>query len=238
MAALANERNQMSDAPLRNPDHFPATQASVILPGPAGDLEALTDVPEPEEDIGVVAVLCHSEPDDAGNLHNKVVHMMERALREMGARTVRMNFRGAGASEGEFDQGFGESEDLLAVAAWVRQQRPDDQIWLGGFGFGCYVTARACQKLPVACLISVAPPVEDYDFKALPRPQCPWLVIQGDADERISADAVYAWAEAMEEPPQLIKIEDANHSFHRRLMDLRGVIKNGIRRQLRTDEDE
>ncbi len=228
----------MSDAPLRHPKVFPATQTSVILRGPVGDIEALTDVPEPDEDIAVVAILCHSEQDDGGNLHSKVVHMMERALREMGARTVRFNFRGVGASDGEFDGGFGESEDLLAVAAWVREHRPDDQLWLGGFGLGCYASMRACQKLPVGCLISVAPPVDEYDFKALPRPPCPWLVIQGDADERISADAVYAWAESIEDPPQLIKMQDANHSFHRRLLDLRGVIKNGIRRQLKSDEDE
>lgn len=228
----------MSEGPLRHPQEFPAAQALVLLPGPVGDLEAMTDVPDPAEDIGVVAILCHSEPNDGGTLHNKVVHIMERSLRELGARTVRFNFRGAGASDGEFDSGYGESEDLLAVAAWVREHRPRDQLWLGGFGFGCYVAMRACQKLPVACLVLVAPPVDDYDFAALPLPQCPWLVIQGDADERTHADAVYAWVEAIEDPPQLVKIEDADHTFHRRLMDLRGVIKNGIRRAFRTDADE
>ena len=228
----------MSEAPIRHPTEFPPAQASIILRGPAGDLEALTDVPDPADRIDVVAILCHSVWDDGGSLHSKVVHMMERALREMGARTVRFNFRGVGASDGKFDDGYGESEDLLSVAAWAREYCPKDQLWLGGFGFGCYVSARACQKLAVQYLISVAPPVEEYDFKALPRPRCPWLVIQGDSDERINPDAVYAWVESLKDPPQLIKMTDVDHSFHRRLMDLRGVIKNGIRRQLKADKAE
>ena len=62
------------------------------------------------------------------------------------------------------------------------------------------------------------------------------MVVQGDEDEETNPDSVYQWAESMEEPPQLIKMHEAGHSFHRRLMDLRGVIKNGIRRQKQAPE--
>ena len=68
-------------------------------------------------------------------MHNKVVTMAARSLRELGATTVRFNFRGTGHSEGEFDQGDGELEDLRAVAAWVRAQRPEAALWLAGFVF-------------------------------------------------------------------------------------------------------
>jgi alpha/beta superfamily hydrolase len=221
-----------SDETLRNPDQFPDEQATLILQGLAGDLEAMVDVPEPgEETLPAVAIICHPRTEDGGTLHSKVVQMIERSLREMGLRTVRFNFRGVGASDGEFDNGFGETDDLLTVANWVRSTCGDDEVWLAGYGFGCFVTARAAQKLPIEYLLSIAPPVAQYDFASLPRPPCPWLVIQGDEDTEVNPDSVYQWAESMDEPPQLIKMQEAGHSFHRRLMDLRGVIKNGIRRQ-------
>jgi alpha/beta superfamily hydrolase len=221
-----------SDAILRSPEHFPAEQATLMLQGVVGELEAMTDVPETgEEAVPAVAIICHPRTEDGGTLHSKVVQMMERSLREMGLRTIRFNFRGVGASAGKFDKGYGETDDLLSVAAWVRKTCGDDEIWLAGYGFGCFVSTRAAQKLPIQYLISIAPPVEQYDFSALPRPPCPWLVIQGDEDEETNPDSVYQWAESMDEPPQLIKMHEAGHSFHRRLMDLRGVIKNGIRRQ-------
>ncbi len=58
-------------------------------------------------------------------MDNKVVTMTARALRELGMMTVRFNFRSVGASDGMFDNGHGEREDLRAIAAWVRAQRPD-----------------------------------------------------------------------------------------------------------------
>jgi len=221
-----------SDAILRSPEQFPAEQTTLMLPGVVGELEAMTDVPETgEEVVSAVAIICHPRTEDGGTLHSKVVQMMERSLREMGLRTIRFNFRGVGASAGKFDKGYGETDDLLSVAAWVRKTCGDDEIWLAGFGFGCFVSVRAAQKLSIQYLISIAPPVEQYDFSDLPGPPCPWLVIQGDEDEETNPDSVYQWAESMDEPPQLIKMQEAGHSFHRRLMDLRGVIKNGIRRQ-------
>lgn len=225
----------MDDAPQRHPEAFPQQQRSLILDGPCGDIEALADVPETP--VGAVAIVCHSLSGDGGNLHNKVVHMIERSLREIGAHTVRFNFRGVGASHGAFDQGVGEAEDLIAVGNWVRSVLPDHDLWLAGFGFGCYVTARAAASLQPAQLISVAPAVTEFDFQPLERFACPWLVVQGDLDQWVSPDAVYKWAEDLDEPSQLIRVEDADHHFHRHLMNLRGVIKNGVKRQLPAPAD-
>ena len=125
------------DAILRSPEQFPGKQASLRLQGLAGELEAISDLPEPGEDtVSAVAIICHPRTEDGGTLHSKVVQMMERSLREMGLKTVRFNFRGVGASAGEFDKGSGETDDLLSVAAWVRQTCPDDEIWLAGYGQG------------------------------------------------------------------------------------------------------
>jgi alpha/beta superfamily hydrolase len=166
-------------------------------------------------------------------MHNKVVTMAARALREVGLDTVRFNFRGTGASAGSFDDGVGETGDLLTVAAWVRAQRPDHALWLAGFSFGAYVALRAAAELQPAFMLSIAPPVgRSWDFDTLVLPTCPWLVIQGDADEIVDPQAVRSWVEAMPAPPQLVRMPDTSHFFHRKLLDLRGAIKHGVRAYL------
>jgi alpha/beta superfamily hydrolase len=208
--------------------------ATLTLPGPVGELELIVEGPEPDATPRpVVVIVCHPLPTEGGTMHNKVVTMTARALRECGASTVRFNFRGAGASAGSFDDGVGESADLRAVAAWVRQQRPEAQLWLAGFSFGAYVSLKEAADLKPGMLISIAPPVgRGWDFDAITLPDCPWLVIQGEGDEIVEPQAVYGWIDSLKsrrQPPELVKMPDTSHFFHRRLMDLRGAIKNGIR---------
>lgn len=212
---------------------FPTETTDLFIAGPAGRLECMADVPEPDEARSVTAVLCHPHPQHGGTMRNKVVTIMERSLRELGLRTLRFNFRGVGKSEGEFDDGAGELDDLLAVVDWVRRARPDDILWLGGFSFGAYIALKGAQSLQVAQLITIAPPVERYGFADLEAPDCPWLVVQGDEDEVVSPQAVYDWAGQMStDAVSLVVMEDTGHFFHRRLMDLRGLIKNHVRPNL------
>jgi len=213
---------------LENPDHFPDSAARVLLNGPGGKLECLTDVPETDAEQPAVAVICHPHPKHGGTLRNKVVTITERALRELGLRTVRFNFRGVGRSEGQYDEGRGELQDLLSVAEWVRRVRPDDELWLAGFSFGAAITARGALSLEPRQLISIAPPVERADFDSIDVPGCHWLVVQGDEDEVVSAQAVRDWVAKAQPSPQLIVMERAGHYFHRRLMDLRGLLKNAL----------
>ena len=157
----------------------------LFLEGPVGKLEAMLDAPREPEPHGAV-VVCHPHPQHGGTMHNKVVTIMERSMRELGMRTIRFNFRGAGESEGEHDEGYGETDDLFAVTEWVRHTRPNDDLWLGGFSFGSYISVRAAQNLKLGQLITIAPPVDRYPFSQLQHPDCPWLVIQGDEDEVVA----------------------------------------------------
>lgn len=70
------------------------------------------------------------------------------------------------------------------------------------------------------------------DFTGVLPPPCPWLLIQGESDEIVSAPDVFAWAEKLSPAPTLVRMADTGHFFHRRLLDLRGAIKNGVRKNL------
>ena len=63
-------------------------------------------------------------------------------------------------------------------------------------------------------------------------PNCPWLVIQGDEDEVVALEDVNCWIETLDPKPDYQVMEQAGHFFHRRLMDLRGLLKNGVRPNL------
>jgi alpha/beta superfamily hydrolase len=210
-----------------DPASFPAEAAAFMLSGPAGGLECISDVAERADARRGVAVVCHPNPVQGGTMHNKVVTMVERALRESGLDTVRFNFRGTGASEGAYDDGDGESGDLAAVVAWLRRVRPTDALWLAGFSFGSYVTIRNAVRLKADALISIAPPVGRWTMGDV-LPACPWPVVMGEADEVVEPQAVFDWIDAMERPPELIRMPETGHFFHRRLMDLRGAVKHAI----------
>ncbi|MDX1460254.1 MAG: alpha/beta family hydrolase [Xanthomonadales bacterium] len=223
----------MSDeAPKTNPETFARERAEFMLRGPAGLIECVSDVPDATDARPATIVICHPHPLHGGTMHNKVVTILERSMRELGLSTVRFNFRGVGASEGSFDDGYGETDDLFAVTEWVRQTRESDELWLGGFSFGAFVALRAAQNLKLGQLICIAPAVRRYAFEELEHPGCPWLVVQGDEDDVVAIDDVYEWVDTIEPAPNLVVMDGAGHFFHRRLMDLRGLLKNGVREQL------
>lgn len=211
---------------------FPTESSLLTLRGPAGRVEAAIELPRAEDARRAVAVIAHPHPPDGGTMNNKVVTSIARALAECGVASVRFNFRGVGQSEGAYDEGRGETLDFLAVAQWLQAARPDDALWLAGFSFGSWVALRAARQLPAKQMVCIAPPVGFRDFTGVLAPPCPWLVVQGEADEVVDPAKVYAWAEAADPAPTLVRMMDAGHFFHGRLVDLRGAIRNGVTKPL------
>lgn len=207
-----------------SPAEFPAGELKITLQGPEGELELLTQTPTGAIKP-VVVVICHPHPLYGGTLNNKVVYTLARAFKDMELRTVRFNFRGVGASAGSYAQGIGETDDLLAILRWVQQVRPNDSIWLAGFSFGAFVAARGGHLWPTTQqLVTIAPPVENFDFNSLPPVNCPWLIVQGDQDEVVAPAAVYNWLATLPNPPQLIRMPEATHFFHGQLVELRELL--------------
>ncbi len=209
------------------PEQFPEKETKIFLPGPAGRLETLTVEPQ-SDPKNIVAIVCHPHPLFGGTFNNKVVYTIARAFKDQGLRTVRFNFRGVGESAGNYGEGVGETEDLLAVIKWVQKVRPQDAIWLAGFSFGSYVVTRAAGSQPVQQLVTVAPAVESFDFKSLPRPACPWLVVVAEQDEIVAPQAIFSWHTTVYPVSKLVCIPGANHFFHGKLIELRQVLTSEL----------
>lgn len=204
---------------------FPTDRlAKLLLAGPSGQLEVMTSSPGAPRNPPSIAVICHPHPLFGGTMHNKVVYTLARCFNSMGLATLRFNFRGVGLSQGKYANGIGETEDLLAILAWLKLSCPESAIWLAGFSFGAYVAARAAKLWPIKQLICVAPPIENFPFKELPPFSCPWILVQGDEDEVVSSAAVFSWVDSLEHSPEVIKIHGASHFFHGKLLELRDCL--------------
>jgi len=193
----------------------------VWIAGPAGALQGITACPSEGRPMHGIGVICHPHPLYGGTLHNKVVDVLSRTLNDLGVSTLRFNFRGVESSEGQYAGGVGEADDLRAVLRWAQGQRPGHPLWLAGFSFGAYVAMQVAHEFPLVQLITVAPPVNFFDFTTIPAPQCPWLLAQGEADEIVPSEQVFAWAQCQDPPPDIIRMPDVGHFFHGNLNRLR-----------------
>ena len=206
------------------PSFRPPVPRPVTVAGPAGPLEARLEDPALAERPRACGVVCHPHPLYGGTMQNKVVHTLARAMQELGVPTLRFNFRGVGGSAGRYDGGAGEVEDALAACAWARAHWGCGTLWLAGFSFGSAVALQAAAVVHPAALVTVAPPVGRIIVAPVPRPKCPWLVVQGDRDELVDAATVRRWAGEFAPPPRLAMLEGAEHFFHGQLVELRSVV--------------
>lgn len=202
-------------------------ETTQLIPGKAGQLELI--VGKTSETPKGWAIVCHPHPLFGGTMHNKVVTTITKTYQQLGFNTVRFNFRGVGKSEGAFDQGNGELEDLLSVMAWVQVEYPETAFVLAGFSFGGYVATKAATQIPVQHLVAVAPAVENFPMKDLPAILCPWILVQGEKDDVVSADAVFAWAENREPQPIVLRFPEAGHFFHGQLGELKMRLEEAIK---------
>lgn len=207
---------------------FPAGETSFIIPGPQGQLESLV---YSAGDSNRVAIICHPHPLFQGTMNNKVVYTLSRAFQNAGITAIRFNYRGVGNSTGTFGDSIGEVEDLLAVMAWVKEKVPSVEFYLAGFSFGAFIAASGAACGNCIQLFSIAPAVTNQPYNALPKINCPWVVIQGEADEVIAAESVYEWfehAKSHQSSLKLIKMPGASHFFHGELITLRSLVEENL----------
>ena len=158
----------------------------VTIRGPAGRLEALLWAPKPSPEIHLAAVVCHPHPLYQGTMHNKVVYQAAKALDSLGIPVLRFNFRGVGASEGSYDHGRGEEDDVRTALDYLEAQFPGVPLLAAGFSFGAWVGLRTgCSDPRVMELIGLGLPIDDRKlaFNYLSTCTKPKLLIQGENDQ-------------------------------------------------------
>jgi uncharacterized protein len=194
------------------------------LKGPAGRLEALLDTPPAIDGGGqslrAAVVFAHPHPQFGGTMHTKVVYQSAKGLMRIGCAVLRFNYRGVGASEGEFAQGEGEKADYEAALDYMAARYPQTPLWAAGFSFGAWVALEVGALDPrVTVLIGIAPPVvtsisgQAYDFTNTIASTKPKFFVQGEADEVCPLEGMWQFYGRLQEPKELVVVDAADHLF-------------------------
>ncbi len=134
-------------------------------------------------------LFCHPHPLYGGTMHSAVVVALAKVVAERGgaaAAGLRFNFRGVGASEGEYGEGPGEILDARAALRALRARAPGAEVVVCGYSFGSWVGLRAAlEEGGVARVALVAPALRVFDLAEWPQGAgAPDLAIfVGDKDE-------------------------------------------------------
>lgn len=217
-----------------------STIRSFFLEGPAGRLEALLNAGA--DGATHSAVVCHPHPLFGGTLHNKVVFHTMKALNSFGFPVLRFNFRGAGLSHGEHDQGSGEVDDVRTALDWLEAEFHLPLVF-AGFSFGAAVGLRAaCPDTRVKAVIGVGTPVvpvasdaelpRTYSFDFLRNCAKPKLFVSGARDQFGPRTNLEALVGSLPEPKKLVVINGADHFFEGRLRELRETIEGWVKEAL------
>jgi len=128
-------------------------------------------------------IVTHPHPLYGGDMSNNVVEAVVQAYRQKGYTTFRFNFRGVGQSEGNYEEGIGEQEDVRAGLSYLNGLGKSS-IDLAGYSFGVWVNALGLKSFDHAKrMIMVSPPVNFIDFSFLGYNAKIQLVIAGSEDD-------------------------------------------------------
>lgn len=211
----------------------------MVVAGVAGSIEAVVDAPElaPGAAPRGVVVIAHPHPLFGGTMDNKVVQTLARAFVQCGWQAVRFNFRGVGATEGVYDEGRGELQDLLAV---VQQSAPLGTLALAGFSFGAFVTSHAVQTLwaqrVIEKIVLVGTAASRFEVANIPpEAHAHTLTLHGEQDDTVPLAAVMDWARPQTLPVTVIP--GGGHFFHGQLPLLKSLVVRHLRSPAASDTD-
>jgi alpha/beta superfamily hydrolase len=185
------------------------------IQGPAGRLEARLDRPTGAAAPKAVVVMASPHPKRGGTMQDKVVYQATQGFVRAGCVVLRFNYRGAGTSDGEFDDGPGEKDDYRAALAAAAREFPEMPIWAAGYSFGAYIAMNVgASDRRVTHLIGIGVVIDEkYDYAAVRTSEKPKFLLHGGLDEMSTAKAIRKFYGELAEPRELVVIDDADHYF-------------------------
>lgn len=195
----------------------------LMIPSVVGDLEA--HLRKPEGELRGAAVLCHPHPVYGGTMDNRVVYRAAKSAAKAGFAALRFNFRGAGKSAGQYDQGLGEKEDVATVIDWIEREYSEKPLALLGYSFGAWVGLQVgCLDRRIRSMIGIGLPLDLYDFEFLLDYPNPALYIVGTRDEFCSGGNLERLARRLPPSSRIQRIQDADHFFSRHIEEVETLI--------------
>jgi len=152
-------------------------------------------------------------------MHNQVVVDLCREATTMGLASLRFNFRGVGQSEGEFDDGTGEQDDLKAALNMLRRWPgvSRKEVTLAGYSFGASVVLNGLKHYKGACrLVLIAPPISAVQGSSIRQDKRPKLFVAGQNDRMVPSVGLQKALDDLGPSARFAEVPEADHSFRGR----------------------
>ncbi len=210
-------------------------EIEIFIPGPAGRLEAKYF--KSNKKTSPIALILHPHPQYGGTMHNKIVVETFNTFKDNDFSVCRVNFRGVGKSDGEFDNGQGELADAAAALDWIERENFDNsQCWIAGFSFGSLIAMQLLMRRPeINRFIIISPQPNVYDFSFLSPCPTSGMIICGKKDELVSSQSLNELKQRLSNQKginiQFDQVSDANHFFSNAEENLRKSLTKYISKE-------
>ena len=152
-------------------------------------------------------------PSRGGSMDSPVCAELAFTVTQRGHPSLRFNYRGVGASQGELSDRAACLEDARAALELLRANLgAEPRVVVAGYDFGAEVALDlALSGAGIEGVAVVAPVTGAYDFSALGRLNVPALVVVGHRDP--NADRRMLGALCQESGDELVVVPGADHVF-------------------------
>ena len=149
----------------------------------------------------------------------------------------RVNFRGVGKSDGEFDNGQGELADAAAALDWLERENFDNsQCWVSGFSFGSLIAMQLLMRRPeINRFIAISPQPNVYDFSFLSPCPTSGMMVYGKKDELVPIEFISELDKRLSAQKginvEFNTIPEANHFFSKNEQSLIKCLDKYIKKE-------
>ena len=207
----------------------------IFIPGPNGRLEGkyFKNIKKNSP----VAIILHPHPQYGGTMNNKVVVEIFNSFMDNEFSVCRVNFRGVGKSDGEFDNGQGELADAAAALDWIERENFDNsQCWIAGFSFGSLIAMQLLMRRPeINRFVIISPQPNVYDFSFLSPCPTSGMIVQGKKDELVPSQSMHELKNRLSSQKgidiKFDQVQDANHFFSKSELSLKKSLNKYISKE-------
>jgi alpha/beta superfamily hydrolase len=198
------------------------------------NLEGVLSYPQKSSSCPGV-VICHPHPLYGGDMNNNVVVGIKGALETEGFVILRFNFRGVTLSEGKYDEGKGEVDDVIAAVNFLsfHAKVDRDRLFLVGYSFGAWVGLRAALTInALRAVAGIAPPCGVYDFNFLHDSVLPILLVGGGQDTFCNKKELEIVFDKISSSKEKVVLPQSDHFFSGREGEVGEEVKRFFSRYL------
>jgi alpha/beta superfamily hydrolase len=147
-------------------------------------LEATLRIPDVEPTA--IVVIAHALPTHGGTMRTPIMAAIARASAERGWYALRFNFRGVGASAGEWSAGRHETDDLASAVDYARATAPGLPLGLVGYSFGAFQVLAYLERggrVDAVALVGVGTKDITFAPRALPPIPVGTFIVAAENDQ-------------------------------------------------------